>query len=285
MSIVAGQQLRRIREQLGLSMRDVEAASSSIAARFENEEFLIAISRLSDIESKGVLPSIFKLFSLSAIYGRDQGELCALYGVDWGQIASARQDARVPKTHIFNALRSVSRVEVPTVVDPGFDVRRTTNVVRMIQKWGAVPASFVAHMAASGHTYGFIGTEDLTMYPLVMPGSFVQVDETRNRVTNDGWRSEYERPLYFIETREEFICAWCKVSDGLLMIQPHPLSPSTPRVFRYPQQAEVIGQVVGIAMRLDDWKPESFGTGKKPHLRLNSRPNSTTSASGFTMLR
>lgn len=277
MSIGAGQQLRRIREQLGLSMRDVEAASSSIAAKFENEEFLVAISRLSDMESKGVLPSIFKLFSLSAIYGRDHGELCALYGVEWGQIASARQYVRVPKTHIFNALRSASEVDVPTVVDPGFDVRRTTNVVRMIQKWGAVPASFLSPIAASGHTYAFIGTEDFTMYPLVMPGSFVQVDETRNRVSNEGWRSEYERPIYFIETREEFLCAWCKVSEGQLMVQPHPLSPSTPRVFRYPQEAEVIGQVVGIAMRLDNGKPELFPQGKRSPLRVNSRSNSVTS--------
>ena len=277
MAIVAGQQLRRIREQLGLSMRDVEAASSSIAAKFENEEFLVAISRLSDIESKGVLPSIYKLFSLSAIYGRDQGELCALYGVSWDQIASARQYARVPKTHIFNALRSASQVDVPTVVDPGFDVRRTTNVVRMIQKWGAVPASFLSHIAASGHTYAFIGSEDFTMYPLVMPGSFVQVDETRNRVSNEGWRSEYERPIYFIETREEFVCAWCKVSEGQLMVQPHPLSPSTPRVFRYPQEAEVIGQVVGIAMRLDNWKPELLAQGKRSPVRMNSRSNSVTS--------
>lgn len=269
MSIAAGQQLKRIREQLGLSMRDVEAASSTIAAKFQNEEFQVPISRLSDIESKGVLPSIFKFFSLAVIYGKDHRDLCAVYGVDWDKVASARQYAHVPKTHLFNALRSALHVQVPTVVDPAFDVRRTTNVVRMIQKWGVVPAAFLSQMVASGHTYAFIGTEDFTMYPMVMPGSFLQVDETRTRVANEGWRSEYERPIYFIETRQEFICAWCKVSTGQLMTQPHPLSPATPRVFRYPQEAEVIGQVVGIAMRLDDWKPEQFSSARKSSPRLN----------------
>jgi len=35
-----------------------------------------------------------------------------------------------------------------------------------------------------------------------------------------------------------------------------------PRVLRYPQQAEVIGQVVGVAMRLGEWHSarESFPT-------------------------
>ena len=82
-------------------------------------------------------------------------------------------------------------------------------------------------------------------------------------VLQEGWRSEYERPIYFIETREEFICAWCKLSNGHLITQPHSLSPATPRVFRHPREAEVIGRVVGIAMRLHDWERENSHNGKK----------------------
>ena len=106
------------------------------------------------------------------------------------------------------------------------------------------------------------------MYPIVMPGSFLQIDEGDTKVIHEGWRSEYERPIYFIETREEFICAWCKLSNGELMIQPHPLSPANPRVFRHPREAEVIGRVVGIAMRLQEWRPESSHNGKHA-ARLN----------------
>ena len=267
MSMVAGQQLKRIREELGLSMREVEAASSAIAAKFENQEFLVPISRLSDIESKGVLPNIFRIFCLAAIYGRDHRDLCALYGVDFDQVASAHQSVQIPRTHFFSAVRNALRAQIPTVVDPGFDVRRTTNLVRMIQKWGPASTSFLSQLAASGHTYAFVGTEDFIMYPLVMPGSFLQVDETRTRVVNEGWRSEYERPIYCIETREELICSWCNLKNGQLMTQPHPLSPTSPRVFRHPQEAEVIGQVVGIAMRLEEWKPEEFTTRSKSEAR------------------
>jgi transcriptional regulator with XRE-family HTH domain len=269
MSPIAGQQLKRIREELGLSMREVEAASAAIATKFENQEFLVPISRLSDIETKGILPSIFKVFSLSAIYGKDYRDLCILYGVDFDSAASAHSSGQIRKTHRFSAVGNALRIQVPIAVDPGFDIRRTTNVVRMIQKWGALPASFLSELASSGHTYAFVGTEDFTMYPIVLPGSFLQIDEDRSQVINDGWRSEYERPIYCIETREELICAWCKIHAGHLMTQPHPLSPTLPRSFRYPQEAEVIGQVIGIAMRLDEFKPTEFPTTKKPQARLN----------------
>ncbi len=93
------------------------------------------------------------------------------------------------------------------------------------------------------------------MYPLLLPGSFVQVDESRDEVAEGTWRAEIERPIYFVETREGFQCCWCALRGDHIVLQPHPLSPVTPRVVRHPQEAEVIGQVVGIAMRLGDWQP------------------------------
>jgi hypothetical protein len=83
---------------------------------------------------------------------------------------------------------------------------------------------------------------------------FLQVDESRNEVAKGGWRSEYERPIYFVETRQGHTCCWCALNRDEIILQPHPLSPVAARVLRYPQQAEVIGQVVGVAMRLGEWQ-------------------------------
>ena len=52
----AGQRLRRARERLGLKFRDVELFSQQIADRHNNPDFVVLISRLSDIESHGTLP-------------------------------------------------------------------------------------------------------------------------------------------------------------------------------------------------------------------------------------
>jgi hypothetical protein len=108
------------------------------------------------------------------------------------------------------------------------------------------------------YTYGYIGSEDFAMYPLLPPGSFVQVDETRNKVEEGLWRSEFERPIYFVEMREGYACCWCSIKGSSIVLQPHPLSPVSVRILRYPQEAEVLGQVIGVAMRLGDWQHSGF---------------------------
>jgi len=123
----------------------------------------------------------------------------------------------------------------------------------MIEKCGTVPMQYLQELAKDKYIYAYIGTEDLTMYPLLLPGSFVQVDEKRCRVEEKKWRSELERPIYFVETREGHVCCWCSVRRGEIVLQSHPLSPVAPRILRHPQEAEVIGQVVGVAMRLGEW--------------------------------
>ena len=52
----AGQRLKRARERLKLRFRDVEEASAKIAAKRGNDEFVVALSRLADIENKGTVP-------------------------------------------------------------------------------------------------------------------------------------------------------------------------------------------------------------------------------------
>ena len=66
---------------LKLTYRDVEQASQEIAARRANDEFAIALSRLADIENKGTVPTIYRLYSLCAIYRLDAPEVLRWYGV------------------------------------------------------------------------------------------------------------------------------------------------------------------------------------------------------------
>ena len=70
-----GQKLKKIRERLRLRFRDVEEASTRIAALHSNDEFVVALSRLADIENKGTMPSAYRLYSLCAIYRVDMSEV------------------------------------------------------------------------------------------------------------------------------------------------------------------------------------------------------------------
>ena len=265
-----GQRLRLLREQLGLTIREVEAASLRLSHKYGNQEFVLSLSRLSDIETKGVVPSIYRLYSFSIIYRREIKEILSWYGIDLGQSASDLEIVAVPKTHKLELIKDSVSVRVPLAMDPAFDLRRTTNIGRMIQKWGTVPFSFLAQLADDNYTYGYIGTEDFTMYPLLLPGSFVQIDETDNQIKNEGWRSEYERPIFLVETREGYVCCWCTSLDShQIMLQPHPLSPVAPRVLRHPQEADVIGKVVAVAMRLDELSFSEPDAPKKARPALN----------------
>jgi transcriptional regulator with XRE-family HTH domain len=264
-----GQRLRALREDLGLTIRDVESASNRIAQRHGNEDFAVSLSRLSDIETKGILPNIYRLYSLAIIYRQDLRELLSWYGIDVNDAAADLNVVEPPKSHVSEAVTNVSQVTLPIRLDPGFDLRRTANLGRMIERWGVVPMSYLSQFANTKYSYGYLGSEDLTMYPILLPGSFLQIDESSNSVAEGDWRSEYERPIYFVQTREGHTCCWCALKGENIILQPHPLSPVSVRMLRYPQDAEVIGQVVGVAMRLREWRPVNSSPPPKVQKSLN----------------
>jgi transcriptional regulator with XRE-family HTH domain len=249
-----GQKLRSLREALGYTMRDVETGSLQVSRRLANDEFAIPPSRLSDIETKGVVPSIFRLYTLAAIYRCDYRELLSWYGVDLNNIHADLFSATPNRSHFSQVSESVTEARIPVRLDPAFSLSKTTNIARMIEQWGTVPLTYLSTLADSQYSYGYIGAEDFTMYPILPPGSFVQVDEAKTRVAEGIWRSEFERPMYFVETRNGFVCSWCHVSGDRIVLQSHPLSPVPVRTLKHPQEAEVIGQVVGVAMRLGGWQ-------------------------------
>ncbi|MGC2184925.1 MAG: helix-turn-helix transcriptional regulator [Terriglobales bacterium] len=271
--LAAGLNLRGLRERLGLTMREVESASARIAERHGNDEFGVSPSRLSDIETKGLVPSIFRLYSLTIVYRCDLREILAWYGIDLSLSAADLQLNLPPKSHFEETLKGSSKVAIPTRLDPSFDPRRSANLSRIVEQWGSVPLGYLAQLSQDKYMYGYVGSEDFTMYPLLPPGTFLQVDEARNKIEQALWRSELERPIYFVETREGYTCCWCSLKDEQIVLHSHPLSPVPVRVLRHPREAEVIGQVVGIALKLGEWRPlQSLPESKadsKEHVTLN----------------
>lgn len=245
-----GKRLRLLRDQLGLTVRDVEASSGRLAAKRGNSAHSIPVSRLSDIENKGVVPSIYRVYSLAVIYRRDIREILAWYGISLDEIAGDLAVAKLPETHVIECIDATGTVKMPLLEDSDFDPAQTQNLGRILRQWGPVPFAFLSQFSDVSFTYAYIGTEDLTMSPLLPPGSFIQVDESRDKVVEGTWRSETDRPIYFLETRSGYRCGWCRLQGGQLALQPHPLSPEPVRMYRYPQEAEVVGEVVGVAMQI-----------------------------------
>ena len=241
-----------MRERLSLRFRDVEQASQKIADKYHNDEFSVLISRLSEIENHGLLPNIYKLYSLATIYRLNFQELLEWYGVPLANMPADAAFSEIPTSHLVNFSKAIhAEVLLPISLDPGIDVRRTTYLSRMIQRWGKLPLMLLDALDLKDHRYGFIGVDDWFMYPLLQPGSLVMLDETKRKVVNSGWANEFDRPIYFLEHRQGYICGWCHQMDEKMILLGHPASVSPPQIFDYPKDIDVIGQVTGVAMNLD----------------------------------
>ena len=240
-----GTRLRRARERLGLTYRDVERASYELACQRGRPDFILHLSRLADIENREVTPSLYKLYTLAVIYHLNPKEVCQWYEVPFEGHFSDGLRLSAPNTHIAAGPASL---RLPIRFDPAFDPNRTEFLTRMVERWGDLEGTIFSQPLR--HLYGYVGLDDRMMYPLLRPGSLVLVDPKLQQVQNSGWTNEYERPIYFIELRQEFRCCWCHTEDGRLMLAPHPLSACAPEVYRFPEDAEIVGQVVGVAMRL-----------------------------------
>jgi transcriptional regulator with XRE-family HTH domain len=245
-----GLKLKRARERLKLTFREVERASQTIAAARGTDDFAIPLSRLADIENKGTLPTIHRLYTLSAIYRLDLDEVLRWYGVPREHFAADAARVGLGATHVIG-FRPNASVEVPLGLDREVDLEQTTFLSHLVQRWGKLPLSLIGALDLGQYRYGFIGLEDWTMHPLLPPGSLVAIDENRRKIAAAGWTSELDRPIYFLEHREGYRCGWCSLADGRLTLQPHPASHRVPEAFDFPAGIEVIGQVVGVAMPLD----------------------------------
>lgn len=247
----AGQKLKKIRERLNLRFRDVEEASIKIAERHHNDEFIVALSRLADIENKGTLPSFYRLYSLCAIYRLEVSEVLSWYGITLSELPRDAALIEQERTHLVGFRPKEGEVQVPIALDPGLDLTKTVFLSRMIQQWGTLPLILLKQLDLRSYRYGYIGSDDWFMNPIIPPGSFVVVDESRRKIVPSGWANEFERPIYLLEHRDGYRCGWCSLKDDRITVQPHPSSQCDPETYAHPDEIEIVGQVTRVAMMLD----------------------------------
>lgn len=247
----AGERLRQIRSRLALTTRDVAELSRKIAIDQNNEEFSVSHARLIQIENDESTPSIYKLFTLSAVYGQPFTDLVSLY-LDLEAASKFQFNMRLENTRLasFDTYHEERAVSFPVRFDPGFKVEKTSLLSRMVEIWGEIPVGLLQHLNIRKHRYGFIGTKDYNMYPLLRPGSFVQIDEQQKMPTHSAYRSEYDRPIWFLELRNGYVCSWCEMRRDRILAIPHPLSPCRTQEFAYPNEAEIVGRVTAVAARI-----------------------------------
>jgi len=212
----------------------------------------ICNARLSQYENDPLSePSLWLLFSLGSIYHVRITELMQLYNVN------------ADEGDKYNAIATPGRTRLLPDVP---DVYRTSEFLRDLVKFPE-KTTLIPRVGKAGDdkpdvakldpdsqftSYGYIGLDDFTMYPLIRPGSFVGIDTSQNKLRLIPWNSEYERPIYFVELRDGYFCGWFELQGNQLLLIPHHSSHVSVRRFTCPREAEILGRVMRFYTRCVD---------------------------------
>ncbi len=249
----AGKRLRAARERLCLSTREVEDLSREISLKMNAPDFFISRTWLGALEAGKLKLNIYRLQSLSLIYRLGLDEILSFFGVNLRDAGTEQKLVGLPHTYLVTpALGGAkSTLVAPLELREKVDFASTNLVARMFESWGEIPVALLQHMDWRNSLYGYIGIEDRTLYPMVRPGSFVQIDSQQTKVQPDGWHDEFERPIYFVELRDNlYVCSWCEVNGSHLVLLPSAQSGKQSRHVRYPGDADIVGRVTAVTMRI-----------------------------------
>jgi transcriptional regulator with XRE-family HTH domain len=238
-----GASLRAIRQQWGLSLREVERRSRSIAWERGDPSFEVSASWLVRLESDGHELTVNKVIALAEIYSLTIEQLLRSIYPRSGETQNTDQlsgpnGTEPPIEDLRKASAILSQAAKP-LPDPSLDA--TT----------LLPTKNVPF--PTPYRRAIIGKLDMTLNPMIPPGSIVQIDTRMTDISmKKDWTHEFQRPIYFVRTQEEYAFGWCELdgnSEWLTLI-PHPLSPASSRRWKYREEVENLGRVVAVVIRL-----------------------------------
>ena len=238
-----GLRLRAIRRQWQLSLREVEERSLRFAQERGNQSYQVSASWLDRLEREEHELTVNKLIVLAEIYSLATEQLLrSMYPAD-PQPTLLRQLSSPNATMLLTEgpLEEQARYLLPDTLGPDQPPEETT---LLATEGGSSLAPY---------RRGIIGKRDRTLDPMIPAGSIVQIDTQKRAIpSRRDWTHEFQRPIYFLTTRDAYVCGWCELdraSDWLTLV-PHPLSPASSRRWRYRKEIENIGRVTFVAIRL-----------------------------------
>src|ERR1700745_2228467 len=117
----SGKNLKELRARLGITVREVEEESQKIAEAQRNSEFFVSNNGLTRLENTDAVPSIHKLFSLSAVYRVKVSDLLPMFGIDLELLQKFQIGTAPSHTHLvnFEEVDPATAAPFPVRFDPG----------------------------------------------------------------------------------------------------------------------------------------------------------------------
>ena len=238
-----GARLRTMRRQWQLSLREVEQRSLHFAKELGNESYQVSASWLNRLEREEHELTVNKLIVLAHIYSVSPEQLLRSVHSGYAQPTPIRQLSNPNATILLTEglLEDQAKYLLPDTTGPDIPPDETT----------LLPGD--NDPLRPPYRRGIIGKRDRTLDPMLPAGSMVQIDSRQRAISSrKNWMHEFQRPIYFLITRDAYVCGWCELdrdSEWLTLV-PHPLSPASSRRWRYRKEIENIGRVIFVAIPL-----------------------------------
>jgi hypothetical protein len=248
----AGKKLRAERLRVALSTRAVQELSLGIAREKNNQEYYVSHAWLTDAENGRFSPNIYKVHTLSLIYKCSWVDILAFFGINALDLIREQRLIRLPHTHLLGSSVELpgQKIVVPVELRQGVELAQTNLLSRMFETYAEIPVELLRQLDPERYLCGYIGLEDYTLDPIIRPGSVVSIDARQNKVRMGNWRNESDRPIYFVELRDGYVCCWCELDGNHLMLIPCPQSPVQVRQVRYPTEGDIVGRVIAVTMSM-----------------------------------
>jgi len=219
----AGAKLKQLREQLGLTLRAVEALSRQLAEKKQNYDFFISRGWLNNVENGTYIPDRANC-TRSVPSTVHTGPTCSLSMACIERLRTGPGDVRASEDTACACLAGgEDKMVVPLQSREALHPDQTSLLSKLVDIWGEVPIRLIQHLDLRNGTYGFVGMDDnacIRSFAPVPSCRSTRISEDRR----DKWESEHERPIYFLELRGAYLCSWCEMSGGYLSAVPHPHS-------------------------------------------------------------
>jgi transcriptional regulator with XRE-family HTH domain len=240
-SVGIGGGLRAIRKRWQLSLREVEKRSLRFAQEHGSQSHQISASWLVRLEREEHELTVSKLISLANIYNIPAEELFqSIYPESPQPILRPLSSPNATMLLAEGPLEEQAKYllqDAPSVEPP--------DETQLLPPGGG--------LLKTPFRRGIIGKRDRTLEPMIPPGSIVHFDSQQRTISSrKDWTHEFQRPVYFLMTRDAYVCGWCELDKNSewLTLVPHPLSPGSSRRWKYRTEIENMGRVVAVAIRL-----------------------------------
>lgn len=239
-----GIRLREIRNQLKFTLRETEERCAQVAQKWGNDAYRISASWLNRVEREDRGLSATKLIVLAYIYNLSTDQMLSLCpGSNEG--STQLLEASSPNSTLLLSKGPLERLARAWVPD---------NLISNPPPDETMLLESDCKMLPPHYHRGIIGKNDRTMEPMILAGSIVLIDSQRRAIAGrKDWTNEFNRPIYFLFTRNGYFCGFCELDKKAewLTLVPHMLSPepNDDRRWRYRREVEVVGTVAGLFTR------------------------------------